>query len=924
MSNIIQIKRGSGTPSTEQLAPYELGYSTERKALFIHDAENGIIELGAGEGGGGTQGPPGEDGKSAYEIAVDNGFEGDEQEWLNSLKGAPGSSGEPGKDGYSPIKGTDYWTPEDQQTIIDEFKAVSYQEQNLTKKEQLQACVNINALNKTFYPATPQDYGAKGDGTTDDTEAFQTALAKNRVVYVPGGTYIIKQPLLIQENGGLKLSQDTVLDFKQFSNKGAFRFLKANIPQKYNSTNSKYSDPWSYNTTKDHGSFYLQCGLSSLESVVFTVDSPINGLTITASKPSKIDGVDISVPLDNKYRIEPQYIYQIQLSKDPFEGISLNNDQSYTATLKISGTLNGAIVIAPSVVYLTMEKNRQGTITYRYRCVPQDFCIGMPILASIEGNHASILVSTDFTGNVIFASTAMEASVRDTPPFGHWDPQWKPGRYITNINILKPESTGLHYSHSGTTCGNAMFIHTDHRDLSTFQWGNEFTGLRIAGAFNNGFLAVTEQPMGAENGYVGDSGWNHEMKVGGIIESCKIAVNLFRTKNVYLSTIIQPIQDSGKTPYCYQGIRLVHSRNCNLIGSRVWDWHSKNTLIGTDKTDENGKDQAQHIAMYGNCTGAILDDWFYWSNTAKDLRDQIYTDYSLNLENITILQEPITRWFKPTNNKNDSENKPLFSPDGNVVKQLLLKEEYDNTFDTITISEFDNLLPFAIDLNGDVLNGAGYTNTERWNFSDGTLISTLSSDGKYYYGATGLIDLTNAITKTDEENVPYRSIYVKNIAWKFIDGITGGITLDKSLNKVQSASREQFRINNNKMYYWEVIPDDLGLGFELRIRRQSNAAFIALNFHYGDITAENLIVSTTPITYSTLGGLSPNIKVDASSIVGDTSSLIASADAVSYKEQMANSEERKAQARENIGAVSIDEYKSLLARVAALEDQLNI
>lgn len=39
-------------------------------------------------GGGGEQGPPGEDGKSAYQLAIDNGFIGTEIEWLASLKGA--------------------------------------------------------------------------------------------------------------------------------------------------------------------------------------------------------------------------------------------------------------------------------------------------------------------------------------------------------------------------------------------------------------------------------------------------------------------------------------------------------------------------------------------------------------------------------------------------------------------------------------------------------------------------------------------------------------------------------------------------------------------------------------------------------------------------------------------------------------------
>ena len=52
----------------------------------------------------------GNDGKSAYEIAVDNGFIGTETEWLESLKG---DKGDPGNPGYTPVKGTDYWTSED-------------------------------------------------------------------------------------------------------------------------------------------------------------------------------------------------------------------------------------------------------------------------------------------------------------------------------------------------------------------------------------------------------------------------------------------------------------------------------------------------------------------------------------------------------------------------------------------------------------------------------------------------------------------------------------------------------------------------------------------------------------------------------------------------------------------------------------------
>lgn len=53
----------------------------------------GNIETGGGGGSQGPKGDPGEDGKSAYQIAVENGFVGTEQQWLANLKGDTGSSG---------------------------------------------------------------------------------------------------------------------------------------------------------------------------------------------------------------------------------------------------------------------------------------------------------------------------------------------------------------------------------------------------------------------------------------------------------------------------------------------------------------------------------------------------------------------------------------------------------------------------------------------------------------------------------------------------------------------------------------------------------------------------------------------------------------------------------------------------------------
>lgn len=81
----------------------------------------------------GMKGGTGSNGLSAYEIAVKNGYKGTEQEWLSSLKGekgeqgpqgiqgAKGDKGDPGangKDGYTPIKGTDYFTEADKAEMV--------------------------------------------------------------------------------------------------------------------------------------------------------------------------------------------------------------------------------------------------------------------------------------------------------------------------------------------------------------------------------------------------------------------------------------------------------------------------------------------------------------------------------------------------------------------------------------------------------------------------------------------------------------------------------------------------------------------------------------------------------------------------------------------------------------------------------------
>lgn len=82
------------------LAKGEPGYETDTGKLKIGDGVSTWTSLSYfGGGGEGGPGEPGADGASAYEVAVANGFVGTEVEWLASLIGPQGPQGLPGSDG---------------------------------------------------------------------------------------------------------------------------------------------------------------------------------------------------------------------------------------------------------------------------------------------------------------------------------------------------------------------------------------------------------------------------------------------------------------------------------------------------------------------------------------------------------------------------------------------------------------------------------------------------------------------------------------------------------------------------------------------------------------------------------------------------------------------------------------------------------
>jgi hypothetical protein len=76
-------------------------------------SENGMVKklVSVDDAGGG-----GAPGASAYEIALRHGFEGSEEDWLDSLQGPMGPA---------PVKGLDYYTPEEKAELIEKIEVAA-------------------------------------------------------------------------------------------------------------------------------------------------------------------------------------------------------------------------------------------------------------------------------------------------------------------------------------------------------------------------------------------------------------------------------------------------------------------------------------------------------------------------------------------------------------------------------------------------------------------------------------------------------------------------------------------------------------------------------------------------------------------------------------------------------------------------------
>lgn len=149
-------------------------------------------------------------GASAYEIAQNNGFEGTEEEWLESLRGEPGPEGPrgatvapSGEITYPDAFGMFFRVGADEKAelvnLLGSYFALGDNGLDLSPLAgQLWFAghaMSADMLNKYLFNV--KQFGAKGDGSTNDTTALNNAFKEcnangGGIVYFPPGEYIVQ------------------------------------------------------------------------------------------------------------------------------------------------------------------------------------------------------------------------------------------------------------------------------------------------------------------------------------------------------------------------------------------------------------------------------------------------------------------------------------------------------------------------------------------------------------------------------------------------------------------------------------------------------------------------------------------------------------------------------------------------------------
>ena len=471
-------------------------------------------------------------------------------------------------------------------------------------------------------------------------------------------------------------------------------------------------------------------------------------------------------------------------------------------------------------------------------------CIAMLASSTLRGNHAIISCPYAFTGNVIAIMTALEPSDGIVTPYKKvGSHMFKRQRFVYDVNIIKPDASGFCRSDDGTCNGTAIYMCADHAYAVYWMWALSLSGIRIAGGFSYGIRAINYDSPTTESGHYEDDAWNHDMRVEAVIEGCEVGVALENCNGAHLSVTIQPSVAMDETTYAKYGVYLNDAKYIDMTRSRVWDWDAKKTLW-------TAGGEYQHLAMIGQCRGLLLDDYMYYES-GTDIRDLIYTDTPSNLENMTILQEPITRWFKGV------DSVPYFN-DGIVEKRLMLAENLEEYFTTERICNYTDVLATAIDTDGSIYNGIGYNANGGALSSDGAIID----DTEAWYGHTGFIACQTGDT-----------IYIKNMLIAQGDGWTKAFAYDANFNLLGQNGTAAIIDGTALGAFTGTAEED---GGTLTVVK-ANTAYVRISFQSVLLGSNPIIAINEEIKFIQEGYLADSVKVKSENIVGledDVNALI--------------------------------------------------
>ena len=132
-------------------------------------------------------GANGKDGRSAYEIAIENGFVGTVAEWLESLKGRDGIDGKDGKDGADGLPGKDGTNGKDGKDGRDGKDGVSPDLTNYPDTDAVKALIQA-----AVQPLLQQAHIHKNLNVLDDLTADELSLLRALQAFEDDTTYNIQ------------------------------------------------------------------------------------------------------------------------------------------------------------------------------------------------------------------------------------------------------------------------------------------------------------------------------------------------------------------------------------------------------------------------------------------------------------------------------------------------------------------------------------------------------------------------------------------------------------------------------------------------------------------------------------------------------------------------------------------------------------